>query len=251
MTEDTKEYATYIRRSTAEQEEQHQRDDIEEWLNQRELDFGDVAIYADQASGASASRSDFQQLIDEIENDDYTDVIVWEISRIARRGLLAQQFFDVCEDHAVTIHVVNGSVRTIEPDGHGRLIADIIAAVAAEERRSLIRRTRAGLRRARKEGKWLGQVPAGFVRVEGYLAPNMSPDYDDGETGFVDMCDAIERIDDGDSYRSVARDTRNVTRQTLMNIWKDDERRDWYLDREADDGRVSEALEEVTVGDGE
>lgn len=246
MPHNTTEYATYIRRSTAEQEDEHQRDDIEQWLHQRDLGFDDVAIYADQASGASSDRTDFQRLIDEIEDGQYTDVIVWEISRIARRGLLAQQFFDACEDSEVTIHVVNGSVRTIEPDGHGRLIADIIAAVAAEERRSLIRRTRAGLRRARKHGKWLGQVPAGFVRDDdGYLHPNLSPDYEDGETGYIDVCDAIERIDNGDSYRQVAKDTKNVTRQTLSNIYQDDERCSWYLEQEADDPRVDAALDDV------
>ncbi|WP_368408824.1 hypothetical protein [Halorussus limi] len=46
-------------------------------------------------------------------------------------------------------------------------MADIIASVAAEERRQLIRRTESGQRRAREEGKWLGQVPIGFVRTLG------------------------------------------------------------------------------------
>lgn len=181
--------------------------------------------------------------IDAIENDEYSDVGVLEISRIARKVFLAQRFFNACEDHETTIHVTNGSVRKVEPDGHGRMVADVIAAVAAEEHRSLIRRTRSGIRRAKREGKWIGRVPVGFERVDGYLRPNFSPDHEAGETGYHDIVDALEQIDAGESYRSVADETPNVTRQTLMNIQKDDERRSWYLDGDPDDERVQNALE--------
>lgn len=77
-----------------------------------------------------------------------------------------------------------------------------MAAVAEEERRRLIKRTQAGVERAQRQGKWLGNVPAGF-----------------------------------------ARDLPALTRQGLMNIHTDDERRWWYLDATADDERVSNALD--------
>jgi DNA invertase Pin-like site-specific DNA recombinase len=248
MTVEPEQTATYIRHSTADQEDVHQRADINEWFQQHDLAIGDVGVYAEQASGASEDRDEFLELIEEIEADAYADVVVWEVSRIARKGFLAQRFFDACEDNGVTIHVTNGSVRRIEPDGHGRLVADIISSVAAEERRQLIRRTRSGVRRAREEGKWLGQVPSGFTRSEdGYLTPLLDPDYDQEETGFFDVVDALDRLDDGESYRSVAKKTPNVTRQTLSNIDQDDERRSWYLDGDADDDRVQEALEDVTT----
>lgn len=237
--------AVYIRRSTADQEEAHQREAIRQWLADHELDLGDVDVYAEQASGAVEDRDEFQSLLGEIESDAYAHVVVWEISRIARKGFLAQRFFDACEDNGTTIHVTNGSVRKVEPDGHGRMVADVIAAVAAEERRSLIRRTEAGVRRAKREGKWIGQVPVGFVRVDGYLRPNIAPDYDADEVGFHDIADALAEIAAGKSYRAAARETPNVTRQTLMRIHKDEERRSWYLEAEADDDRVGEALEDV------
>lgn len=237
--------ATYIRRSTAKQETEHQRSSIGEWLDDHDLQPGVVDAYEEQASGASADRDQFHALVDAIEADEYDDVVVWEISRIARKGFLAQRFFDAAEDSDTTIHVTNGSVRKVEPDGHGRLVADIIAAVAAEERRSLIRRTEAGIRRARDQGKWVGQVPAGFITVEGYLRPNLNPDYEEGETGFHDIVDALEELEAGDSYRSVAKETPNVTRQTLANIDSDEDRRAWYLAGTADDDRVQAAVEGV------
>jgi DNA invertase Pin-like site-specific DNA recombinase len=239
--------AIYVRQSTEEQSSEHQLDDIREWLEQHDLDIGDVEVFAEQASGASADRDEFTDLVEAIENGEVTDVAVWEISRLARKGTLAQEFFDAAEDNEVVIHVTNGSVREIHPDGHGRLIADIIASVAAEERRNLIRRTESGIKRARKKGKWIGQVPAGFVRSGGYLKPNMDPDYEEGETGYLDIADALERLEDGGSYRAVAEDTPNISRPGLMNIDKDEARRAWYLEGEAEDDRVGEALENTEV----
>lgn len=238
--------ATYVRHSTEEQSADHQLDDIREWLDRHELAIGDVDMFAEQASGASEDRDEFRELIDAIEAGDYSDVVVWEISRLARKGLLAQEFFDACEDAETVIHITNGSVREVRPDGTGRLIADIIASVAAEERRTLIRRTKSGIKRARKEGKWVGQVPAGFVRVDGYLKPNIDPDYADGESGYYDLVDAMEKLEGGESYRAVAQDTPNVSRPALMNIHKDEDRRSWYLDATADDHAVAEALDGVS-----
>lgn len=238
--------AVYARRSTQEQSDQHQLDDVKRWLDYKGLSMGDVEVFVETASGASGDREKFRELTGAVESGDISDVVVWEISRIARNGLLAQEFFEACEDAGVTIHVTDGAVRRVEPDGHGRLVADIVAAVAAEERRRLIGRTRSGQRRARGEGKWLGQVPAGFLRSgEGYLKPNLDPDYDNKETGFFDIVDALEELDNGGSYRSVAQQTPNTTRQTLSKIHQSDDRRGWYLEAEADDDRVDDALEVV------
>lgn len=237
--------ATYIRRSTDEQEDKHQRDDIERWLNRRDLSFKDLTIYADSESGAK-ERDQFLELIEDIEDDEYDYVVIWEISRIARHGLLAQRFFTACEEHEAIIYVSNGSVREVRPDGTGRMAADIVASVAAEERRRLIQRTKSGMRRAREEGKWLGQVPVGFKRdEEGYLKPNLDPEYEDGETGYFDVVTALEKIDsDKWSYYRAEQNTPNITRQTLKNIYTS-ERQDWYMNQEAEDDRVDVALEDV------
>ena len=237
--------ATYVRWSTEEQEREHQRADINQWLTQHDLSLDDISVYAERASGADRDRDEFYALIEDIESGEFEAVVVWEVSRIARRGLDAQRFFETCETQDVVIHVVNGAVRRIEPNGTGRLVADIIASVSAEERRRLIRRTKSGLSTAKEQGKWLGNVPTGFVRVDGYLKPNLNPDYEDDDTGYLDVSEALERIESGESYRSVSRDTPNLTRQGLMDIHKSD-RADWYLEQEAEDDRVEDALGTLT-----
>lgn len=248
MSQSDSNYAVYVRRSTEEQEDEHQLDDIHDWFDYQDIKIGDVDVYREQGSGASEDRDEFLDLIEQIEDEQYTDVVVWELSRIARKTRLAARFFDAAEESGVTIHVTNGSIRKVEPDGHGRMVAEIISAVAAEERRQLIRRTKSGQSRARSEGKWIGQVPAGFTVSDGYLTTNLDPDYEDGESGYLDIVDAIERLDDGESYRSVAEDTPNVTRQTLGNIDQDEDRRSWYVGNgEPDDGRVAEAVTDIEL----
>lgn len=243
----TNNYVVYIRRSTAEQEDQHQHEDIRDWLNERDLTLGEVEVLSEQASGASSSREGFQNLIDRINTGEVDHIVVWEISRIARKGKLAQEFFDACENNEATVHITNGSISEIQPDGTNRLIADIIAAVAAEERRSLIRRTKSGVSRAQSEGKWLGNVPLGFRRDdEGYLQPILDADRDDGEVSYIEVQEAIERVENGESYNSVA-DSLPITRQGLSKIHQDDGRRAWYINGEADDERVQEAIDQASL----
>jgi DNA invertase Pin-like site-specific DNA recombinase len=141
------------------------------------------------------------------------------------------------------VNITNGWTDTVRPDGTGKLIADISAAVAEEERRKLIKRVNSGVKRARKEGKWLGEVPVGFTRNEdGYLRPLLTPTPD--EDGYLDIRAALEEIEDGESYRQAARPL-NTTRQTLSRIHQDEDRRAWYLEGDAGDERVQEALQEV------
>lgn len=244
---DTPEVAGYVRASTDRQESQHQRDDIEEWAEQNGIDASTITWYVDLAqSGSDPGREQFQELIDDIEDAEYDRVIVWEISRLARLGSIYQRFFETAGDNDVIVNITNGWTDAVKPDGTGKLIADISAAVAEEERRKLIKRVESGVKRARKEGKWLGEVPVGFTRNDGgYLRPVLDPD-DSNEDGYLEIRAALEAIEDGSSYRKEAK-ALNTTRQTLSRIHQDDERRQWYLDASADDDRVEEALQDVAT----
>ncbi|WP_394743159.1 recombinase family protein [Natronococcus roseus] len=238
--------ATYIRASTDNQTDAHQRKSIDEWLQENGIDLADVDRYADLGqSGASDDREQFTELLEALEAGEYTHVVCWEISRLSRKGATLQRFFDVCEDTETTVVITDGSVEKVTPDGTGRFVADIIGMVYQQERRTLIRRIEAGQRRAQRQGKWLGQVPIGFRRDdEGYLQPIIDPDHDAGETGYLELRDALERIDDGESYRSVA-EGLPVTRQSLSNIHQNSDRREWYLEATADNDAVHAALGSV------
>ncbi|WP_348611519.1 recombinase family protein [Halobaculum rarum] len=243
--ENARKVGTYIRPSTERQDDQHQRDSITRYIDEYDLPQDRVEQYVDIESGSNDEREQFNALLDAIRNDEFDHVIVWEISRISRRGATLQEFFDACEEHGVTIHITDGAVEKVKPDGTGRFVADIVGMVYQQERRQLIRRVKAGVKRAKDQGKWVGNVPAGFRRNdEGYLQPIVEPD--GGEDSYFELVDTLERLEDGESYRSVAK-TLSISRQGLSNIHKDSQRRRWYLDGESDDERVREALDEVTT----
>ncbi|QCS43628.1 recombinase family protein [Natrinema versiforme] len=238
---------TYIRPSTERQNDQHQRDSINQYIDKQNLPCDRIEQYVDIESGSNDEREQFNDLLDGIRNDEFDHVIVWEISRISRRGATLLEFFDACEEHGVTIHITDGAVGKVKPDGTGRFVADIVGMVYQHERRQLIRRVKAGVKRAKDQGKWVGNVPAGFRRDDdGYLQPVVEPD--DGEDSYFELVDAIERLEDGGSYRSVAK-SLSISRQGLTNIHKDPGRKRWYLDGESDDDRVATALSEVNSQD--
>lgn len=241
-------YAAYIRRSTFEQENEHQREEIRRFLEDEGASLGDAEVIAETASGASRDREGLEELMGSIRAGDVDHVVVWELSRIAREGELAQRFFNLCEDHGVHVHVTSGSIREIKPDGTNRFVADILAAVYAEERRTLIRRTKYGQQRALDNDKWVGKPPLGFTTDDdGYLVANVelydghNPDRD----GFYAVAGAMEALEGGGSYRGVAADLQ-CSRRALADTHKDESRRRRYLEREAKDHRVQNALNELT-----
>jgi DNA invertase Pin-like site-specific DNA recombinase len=234
--------AAYVRASTEKQVDDHQRDAIKTWANENGHTIEADDWFVDIGSGAKDGRRQFQQLINAIESGRFSHVAVWEISRISRRGATLQEFFDLCEETDTIVVITDGAVEQVKPDGHGRFTADIIGMVYQEERRTLIRRIEGGIQRAQREGKWLGQVPVGFERDEdGYLQPNLTPDRDNGEVGYLEMREALRRLDDGESYRSVA-SSLATTRQTLSKVHHHESRRAWYENgSEVDDERIADA----------
>jgi DNA invertase Pin-like site-specific DNA recombinase len=240
-------YATYFRASTDDQKTTHQRDAINKWLTDHDVDQSEVNRFVDLGqSGADPGREQFTELVNAIETGEYEYVIVWEISRLARLGSIYQRFFEECEDAGTTVAITDGWVKEVRPDGTGKLIADISAAVAEEERRRLIQRTQAGVERAQSQGKWLGNVPKGFARDDdGYLQPILNPNCDSDEISYLEVRSALSRVDNGESYRSVAKDVPNLSRTSLSRIHKDEKRRRWYIDADANDERVSAVLADV------
>lgn len=142
-----------VHSSTERQDDQHRRDSITRYIDEHDHPQDRVEQYVDIESGSSDEREQFNALLDAIRNDEFDHVVVWEISRISRRGATLQEFFDACEEHGVTIHITDGAVENVKPDGTGRFVADIIGMVYQRERRQLIRRVKAGVKRAKDEGK--------------------------------------------------------------------------------------------------
>lgn len=243
-------YASYIRASTDKQRMEHQKDRIDGWMNERGLSYSDCTQYVDYAqSGSDPGRDDFRRLVDDLEDGKHDYVIVWELSRLARLGSIYSKFLETAADNDVIIAITDDLVDEVKPDGTGKLMADIAAAIYEEERRRLIRRIEAGRQTAIEDGVYAWRPPAGFRVRDGVLEPILQrdPELDEEESDtYLDIRQALQEVESGESLRSVSSDL-DMSRTALSSIRDDEERRRWYLEATATIPEEGEEDEEEII----
>jgi len=202
----------YARVSTVDQDQDRQLKECTEYLlNQHDIDRGEIDYYQDTGSGGNTGRDGFQQLLEDAEKGRIDSIVVHEISRLSRSISDLSATVDRLESAGVSLHVVSRDL-TIDPtqsDPMTEAMMYLMGVFAQLERDMLRERTRSGIRAAQREGKHTGRTPYGFdTDADGYLTPN-----EDYETAVV----ALERLQAGDSKRSVAKAT-GISRRTLGRI---------------------------------
>ena len=145
----------YMRVSTLDQHPETQLFDLRQMAAQRGYEI--VAEYTDRISGTKAKRPGLDTMMADARRGRFDVVLVWASDRIARS---VKHFLDVL-DELSRLNIEYISFReNIDTGGPlGRAIVVIIGAVAELERNLIIERVRAGMRRARLEGRHIGRNP--------------------------------------------------------------------------------------------
>jgi len=153
--------AVYMRVSSLDQHPETQLLDLRQMAAQRGYEI--VAEYTDRISGAKARRPGLDELMRDARRSRFDVVLVWASDRIARS---VRHFLDVL-DELNRLHIEFVSFREqIDTGGPlGRAIVVIIGAIAELERNLIIERVRAGMRRARLEGRHIGRQPLELDRA--------------------------------------------------------------------------------------
>ena len=153
--------ALYLRVSTVDQHPETQLHDLRAMAQQR--GFQIVAEYTDRISGTKARRPGLDDLLRDARRGRFQVVLVWASDRIARS---VRHFLDVL-DELSRLNIEFVSFReNIDTGGPlGRAVVIIIGAIAELERNLIIERVRAGMRRARLEGRHIGRRPIEVDRV--------------------------------------------------------------------------------------
>jgi DNA invertase Pin-like site-specific DNA recombinase len=147
--------ALYLRVSTLDQHPETQLHDLRQMAAQR--GYRIVAEFTDRISGTKAKRPGLDQLMTGARRGIFDVVLVWASDRIARS---VKHFLDVL-DELSRLNVEFVSFREqIDTGGPlGRALVVIIGAIAELERNLIVERVRAGMRRARLEGRHIGRNP--------------------------------------------------------------------------------------------
>ena len=145
----------YMRVSTVDQHPETQLLDLRQMAGQRGYEI--VAEYTDRISGVRARRPGLDQLMKEARRGRFDVVLTWASDRIARS---VKHFLEVLDElNRLNIEFVSFREQIDTGGPLGRAVVVIIGAIAELERNLIIERVRAGMRRARLEGRSIGRRP--------------------------------------------------------------------------------------------
>ena len=159
--------ALYLRVSTVDQHPESQLYDLRQMAAQRGYEIAHE--YTDRISGVKARRPGLDEMMQDARRSRFDVVLVWACDRIARS---TRHFLEVLDElNRLEIEFVSFR-ESIDTGGPlGRAIVVIIGAIAELERNLIVERVRAGMRRAKLEGRHI-ESPA--VRLTGFCDPRAS-----------------------------------------------------------------------------
>src|ERR1039458_2172930 len=154
--------ALYCRVSTVDQHPETQLHNLRQFAAQRGLQI--VQEYVDQGfCGARARRPELDRMMEDARRHKFDELMVWACDRLARSTKHLLQTFDELNGFGIQFLSQREAIDTEGP--LGRAIIVIVSAMAELERCIIIERVRAGMRRAKLEGRRIGRAPLQVNRV--------------------------------------------------------------------------------------
>jgi DNA invertase Pin-like site-specific DNA recombinase len=143
----------YGRVSTKEQSSQNQRLEIENSGIKVDFWFADEGV---SGKTQASQRPQFKELLSQIRNGE--TLVVAKLDRLGRDAQDVSATIKALAKRKIEVIVLQlGKLDLTSPAG--KLMLNMLAAVAEMERDLLVERTQAGLSRAKSEGKILGRPP--------------------------------------------------------------------------------------------
>ena len=149
--------AIYARVSTLDQDPEMQIRELRDYAARRKLVI--VEEFIDHASGAKENRPQLDRLLRAIRNRTIDTVLVWKFDRFARS---TRQLINALEEFRhldVDFISITEQIDTSSP--LGKAMFTVISAIAEFERSLISERVRAGIAKARAQGK-----PHGRLRID-------------------------------------------------------------------------------------
>ncbi len=148
--------AIYARVSKPDQTSENQLRQLRTYVERRP-GWSLCDTYEDTGSGADLSRAEHDRLMADARMLKFSVVVVWKFDRFARSTKHLLDVLDQFRHLGIDFCSLHEQIDTSTPAG--KLFFTLIAAIAEFERDMIIQRVKAGLDRARAEGKRLGRPP--------------------------------------------------------------------------------------------
>ncbi len=153
--------ALYTRVSTVDQHPETQVYDLRGLATQRGYQV--VQEYTDTIRGAKAKRPGLEKMLSDARRGRFDVIVVWAFDRMARS---VRHFLEVLDElNHLNLEFVSFRENIDTGGPLGRAMVVIIGAIAELERNLIIERVRAGMRRARLEGRQIGRRPIDVDRA--------------------------------------------------------------------------------------
>ena len=183
--------ALYLRVSTDRQTVENQREEVERLARAR----GFEPVLFEETESAVRRRPVFDRMMSEVRVGRLQAVAVWSLDRLGRGFTCFDTYRELSR---LNVRVLSVREPWSDTDGPARdLLAAVMSWVSGFERDRLIARTKAGLERARRQGKKLGR-------------PRLSP---------IKLAAAAKDVAEGMSQRGAARN-RGISEAALRAYLK-------------------------------
>ncbi|TWU13340.1 DNA-invertase hin [Symmachiella macrocystis] len=159
----TRHIAIYVRVSSKKQDTKSQEPDLKQWATAFADDIP-VKWYRDQQSGKTMNRPGWNRLETAVDAGRVSTVVVWRLDRLGRTASGLTALFDKLVGRSINLVSIKDGVDLSTPAG--RLIANVLASVAAYENEVRAERIIAGQSVAKANGKrWGGSKPGRQLKV--------------------------------------------------------------------------------------
>lgn len=151
----------YARVSTGDQHPETQLLDLRQMAKQRGYEIGQE--YVDTISGSKAKRPGLDRLLSDARRGQFHVVLVAAFDRMARSTRHFLELLDELNHLGIEFISFRENIDTGGPLGRAMVV--IVGAIAELERSLIVERVKAGMRRAKLEGRRIGRAPLNVDRT--------------------------------------------------------------------------------------
>lgn len=127
--------------------------------------------YVDRESGANPNRAAFREMLSDANQGKFKAIIIWKLDRFSREPMLNTIAYlrELQRRGVAVISLTESWLDTRTENPVGEIVMAVMAWAAADERKKISERTKAGIRRLKAIGRWKGGRP--FKNKGGTIAP--------------------------------------------------------------------------------